>query len=60
MSGTDWWAWDGENFFPLGFHETIEEAYTADDKRPGPTSNWVHSRESLTDMVAKAVKELSK
>ncbi len=56
---TDWWAWDGDNLYPLGICEDIEEAYERDDKRDGPSSNWVFSRESLTDFRDKINKELS-
>ena len=54
MSGaTDWWAWDGENFHYLGEHANIEDAFEVDDKRAGPMSNWVFSRESLEDLRRK-------
>ena len=57
---TDWWAWDGENFFYLGSYDNIEDAYDNDNTRGGPSSHWVHSRESLTEMVERALVALNK
>lgn len=55
---TDWWAWDGDNFYYLGAHADIEDAYEIDDKRPGISSTWVFSRESLVAMREKIDEEL--
>ncbi len=55
---TDWWAWDGENFYPLGICEDFDEADERDRKRCGLPGNWLFSREALVDMKNKIEEEL--